>query len=58
MKSAVLAAVAKEGWLAMDVGEVLVSIGAAMMKGGGSEEAQFISYCQKVWAAQQPKVSN
>ena len=53
MKSAVLAAVANDSWLALDVGEVLVSIGSAMMKAGGTSEVEFLEYARRSFAAQQ-----
>ena len=52
MKSAVLAAVANDSWAASDVGQVLVSIGAAMMKASRATEAEFLAYARKTWSAQ------
>mgnify|MGYP001607780023 CR=1 FL=1 len=58
MRDVVLKAIANDTWAAIDAGEVLVAIAAAMMKASGASEEIFLAYCQKVWAAQQPKVSN
>lgn len=37
---------------ALDVGQVLVSIGAAMLKGSNASETEFLDYARKAWAAQ------
>ena len=52
MKKAILRAITNDQWPAVDVGQVLVSIGAAMMKGGRATEAEFLDYARKTWSAQ------
>ena len=52
MKKAVLASITNDEWPALDVGQVLVSIGSAMMKASSATEAEFLDYCRKTWSAQ------
>jgi len=60
MKKVILAAIAEDSWPAIDVGQVLVSIGSAMIKSTGTSETEFLDYARKTWAAQQrlPTSSN
>lgn len=53
LKKRVIDAVTAREVPALDVGEVLVSIGAAMLKGSNQTESEFLQYCKRVWAAQQ-----
>lgn len=53
IKRLVVAAVTSQEFPALDVGQVLVSIGAAMMKGADRSETEFLDYARKTWAAQQ-----
>ena len=53
MKEAILGVISHDAWHALDVGQVLVSMGSAMMKGCQVTEADFLDYARKAWAAQQ-----
>lgn len=53
LKKLVIDAITAREYPALDVGEVLVSIGAAMLKGSNQTESEFLTYCRRVWAAQQ-----
>ena len=53
----VVKAVTSKEFPASEVGEVLVSIGAAMLKGSNMSETEFIAYARKAWALQKPKAS-
>jgi len=51
MKEALKAALKPE-WTSIDVGEVMTSFGAAMMKAAGTSEASYLDFAKRVWAAQ------
>lgn len=51
MKEA-LKSVLRPDWTSIDVGEVMTSFGAAMMKAAGTSEASYLDFARRVWAAQ------
>lgn len=52
IKQIVIDAVTSREFPAIDVGQVLVSIGAAMMKGSDATESEFLQYARQAWSAQ------
>lgn len=55
IKEAVLEALSNHPeWPAIDVGQVLVSIGSAMVKASLVSETEFLEYARKAFALQQP----
>ena len=45
-------AVLRPEWTSIDVGEVMTSFGAAMMKAVGTSEASYLDFTKRVWGAQ------
>lgn len=52
LKERVIGALKTPEIAAIDAGEVLVSIGAAMMKASNVTEAEYLEYSRKIWSAQ------
>lgn len=54
LKDELLDTLRKGDWVAVDVGEVMLGISAAMLKASDLSEEQFLEYARKVWRLQQP----